>query len=171
MKKISFFAVFFIFFCGILPAQSAENVTEMIEAETISLADVAYFASTYLGISSDEDKKEAALLALEEFVQFPRIKDQQASLKYDEFAYFCTQVWNIKGGVMLRLTNSPRYAFRELQTMGFISSNASPAGTINGLQALTIITQVIEYSIENETLSLDAFTSPNEIDFGSSISR
>ncbi len=171
MKKTIIFIIAFTLFCTMVSAQSAENVTEMIEAETVTLNDVAYFAATYLGISADDTKKEDSLLDLNDYAQFPKIADVNAALTYDEFSYFCTQVWNIQGGVMLRLTNAPRYAFKELQSLGYIGQSINPKSTIDGVQALTIITQVVEYSLENGTIDIDSFLAPNEIDFGSSFLR
>ncbi len=157
MKKIRFFTMFFTFFCFSMTAQTAESVTEMIEAETVSLTDVAYFAATYFDILEDENQKEQALAVLEEHMQFPKIEDKEKSLSYSEFAYFCTHTWNIKNGLMYKITQSPRYALKELQTLGYISSTITPSANVTGFEALTIISQCIEYSIENKTVNLRSF--------------
>ncbi len=148
MKKTLILGLFFVFFSVILSAQSAEKVTQMIESQEVSLSEVAYFAATYFEFSEDEASNDDALVNLERHVQFSKINDSEVSLSYDEFAYFCTQVWDIKGGVMLRLTKSPRYAFRELQSMSFIGQSIDPHEKVAGIEALTIITQCIGYSEE-----------------------
>ncbi len=158
MKKISFLVLIFIFFCSVLTAQSAEKVTMMIESQTVTISDIAYFAATYFGISEDEAESENALEALEEYVQFPKIDDKNASLTYEDFAYFCTQVWNIEGGIMLRLTKSPRYSFRELQSMGIIENGIQQKTLISGVEALTLMTKCIDFSVENETINFDSFS-------------
>lgn len=157
MKKVQFFALFFVFFCGVLSAQSADKVTEMLELKTVNLGDVAYFAATYFDIIEEDGTGVEAISQLEKHFQYSKISDEKANLRYDQFAYFCTQTWNIKGGLMLMATKAPRYAFKELQAMGYISQSVSPSDEINGVQALTIITSCIEYSEENETINLASF--------------
>ncbi len=149
MKKVQFFVLFFMFFCGIVSAQSADKVTEMIDAKTVSLNDVAYFAASYFGTIDENMSGSEALVILEKKVQYPKISNVE-KLQYDEFAYFCTQTWNIKGGIMLMATKSPRYALRELQAMGFISKSISPKDAINGIQALTIMTNCIDFAESEE---------------------
>ncbi len=171
MKKITIFILFFALFCTALSAQSAEKVTEMLEAETVSLADVAYFASTYLGISEDEVENEVALADLAAYVDLSKIGERADSLAYDDFAYFCTTTWNIKGGIMLRATKAPRYALRELQAMGYIPMSINPKAKVDGPEALTIITNCIDYSVMKETIDLDSISGAAAIDFQSSFSR
>ncbi len=172
MKKICFFILILTLFCGVAVfAQSADKVTEMIESQTVTLTDVAYFASTYLSITGDEIEEDIALAAIEKHFPLSKIPRDDKNLNYAEFAYFCTQVWDIKGGIMLRITESPRYALRELQSMGFISSSKLPKNEISGTDALTIMSQCIDYSIEKGTIDLEAFSSSSVIDFQSSFSR
>ena len=149
MKKVKIFTLFFMFFCGIVSAQSADKVTKMIEAETVTLGDVAYFAASYFDLIDDNAENSEALIALEERVQYLKISNTE-KLTYDDLAYFCTQTWNIKGGIMLMLTNSPRYAFRELQAKGYISNSIYPNDAINGVEALTIMTSCINYTEEKD---------------------
>ncbi len=169
MKKISFFTMFFTFFCFAMFAQTAESVTEMIEAETVNLSDVAYFAAIYFDILEDENQNDQALAALEEHMQFPKIKDKEESLSYSDLAYFCTHAWNIKNGLMHKITQSPRYALKDLQALGYISNTINPSANVTGREALILITQCIEYSIKNETVNLRSFL--GELEFTPFISR
>ncbi len=172
MKKTHFFISFFaLFFCTMLIAQSADKVTNLIEAKEVTLEEVAYFASTYLELTNEDVEDEYALEALKEKVQLDRISQNTTALTYADFAYFCTQVWDIDGGIMLSLTKAPRYAFRELQYKGYISSTKLPQENITGLEALTIITQCIDYSIENETKEAEATNETPSTDFQSTFSR
>ena len=151
MKKVKIFTLFLMFFCVVVSAQSSDKVTEMIEAKTVSLDDVAYFAASYFGVIDEKDSGAEALLELEKNTQYVKISNSEI-LSYDDFAYFCTQTWNIKGGLMLMATKSPRYAFKELQSMGYVSQSIFPNDMVDGIQALTIMTNCIEFSEENEIL-------------------
>ncbi len=157
MKKVTFFALFFMLFCCVISAQSADKVTEMIDAKTVNLSDVAYFAASYFGIVEEDETGTIALSQLENLFEYSKISSSTESLRYDEFAYFCTQTWNIRGGLMLMATKSPRYAFRELQSMGYIGLHKMPSDTLTGVDALTIMTMCIDFSEKNETIDIASF--------------
>ena len=156
MKKVQIFVLFLLFCCGIISAQSADKVTEMIDAKTVSLGDVGYFAAAYFNIIDEDASPSEALKVLESKTQYNKISNLE-NLSFDDFAYFCTQTWNIKGGLMLMATKSPRYAFKELQSLGYISKSIYPNATIDGIQALTIMSSCIEFSEENETINFESF--------------
>ena len=155
MKKIKFFVLFFVVFCNIISAQSADKVTEMIEVQTVNLEEVAYFASSYYNIIDETEDNIVALTELKKYFQYDKITTPETALSYEDFAYFCTQTWNIKGGLMLMATKSPRYAFKELQFMGYIPQSIDPSTKIDGIQALTIMTNCIEFAEINQTIDFD----------------
>ncbi len=171
MKKTIIFITFFTFFCAGIFAQSAEKVTEMLETDTITLEDIAYFASIYLDLIGDETQDNIALSTLENHVDLSKITNREEGLTYTDFAYFCTQVWNIKGGIMLQITNAPRYAYRELRAKGFIKPEVFPNDHIAGFEALKIMTDCIDYSLAHNTIDLESFAAASTIDFESVISR
>ncbi len=156
MKKVAL-VVLSITFCVGGFSQSAQKVSQIVEAQEVSLFDVAYFAATYLNVVETTTSGEYSLNALERYAELSKIKDPASALTYKDFSYFCTQLWNIQGGLFLSLTNAPRYAFRELQAMNIIYSHIQPNDTITGAQALTIMTKVIEYSEENNTIDLQQY--------------
>lgn len=145
MKKIIIFTVFLLI-TALLSAQSADKVTEILSAKTVSLPQVAYFATVYLGLGADEISNDNALVVLEDYIGFPSIKTSQEELSYEDFAYFCTRAWDIKGGVMYRITKAPRYALREFHALGFLLTNTDPTRAITGRDALTLMTKCAEYA-------------------------
>ncbi len=157
MKKIGIIIVVCMFFCGVGFSQSAEKVSQIMEAQEVSLLDVSYFAATYLDIVEITTLEEFSLNALKRYAELSKIKDSTSALSYKEFSYFCTQVWNIPGGLFFTITRSPRYAFRELQSMSIIHPNVQPNDKINGTQALTIMTKIIEYSEQHNTIDLQQY--------------
>ncbi len=157
MKKITLLIIVLLLSNVFVFAQSSARVSQTLTANTVSLNDVSYYASVYLGINSEAAQGATARAALEEYFDFSKIESNTAPLSYKDFAYFCTEIWNIKGGLMLRLTKSPRYAFLELQNMGFIPLSTQPDDLISGREALTIITSCIDFSVEKNTVNLDDY--------------
>ncbi len=135
-------------------SQSAQKVSEMVNAQTVSLLDVSYFAATYLNVVESTTSEEYSLNALERYARLSKIKDEQSALTYKDFAYFCMQVWDIKGGLFFALSESPRYAFRELQTMNIIHPLTQPNEIITGVEALSVMTRIIEHSEYDSTIDL-----------------
>ncbi len=154
MKKIAITIFLCVAFSLAAFSQSAEKVSQMVEAQTVSLLDVSYFAATYLDVVEITTSGEHSLGALKRQARLSKIEDTTSALAYDDFAYFCAQVWHIKGGLFYTLSNSPRYAFKELQSMNIIYPHIQPNDTITGAQALTIMTKVIEYSEQDNTIDL-----------------
>ena len=54
------------------------------------------------------------------------------------------KTWKIPGGLFYKLTNSNRYAYKELRALGFISIFDDPAKNISGSDALNIIYKCME---------------------------
>lgn len=152
MKKNVFLVLFLMTLYGSIFAQSADSVTELLIAKNVYLPQVSYFATVYLGLGSDEISYDDAVFLLEETIGFPEIKNPQEELTYKEFAYFCTRVWNITGTLMYRITKAPRYALRELKSLGYILPNTDPDTLVTGRDALTIMTKCAEYAEANNTL-------------------
>lgn len=165
MKKTIYCVLFLGIFCNFIVAQSADSVTELLIAENIYLPQVSYFATVYLGLGADEISYSDATTILDENIGFPEIKNPQDELTYKDFSYFCTRVWNIKGGLMYRITKAPRYALRELKALGYVSPNIDPNTLVTGRDALTIMTECAEYAEVNDTLEIEVQQNSNIKDF------
>ena len=58
--------------------------------------------------------------------------------------------WIKKGGLMYSITKSPRYAFREMQSLGLIDYQKYPNLSLSGKEALNIMSKCITiYEKEN----------------------
>lgn len=139
MKKSIFFILFSLFLCVILSAQSADNVTKMLDAKTVTFNEVAYFAAAYLDLSQDTVDFDNAASVLQSAVKFPKFKNTEGALRFKDFAYICLQVWNIEEGVNYRLFKSPRYALRELKALHFVPPFTDPDAYVSGRDMLYVM--------------------------------
>ena len=144
MKKAVFFTIIFLFCVTSIFAQKADAVTTMIETEKVTFSQVAYFAATYLEFLPDIASEQEAMnaISLRGISSIPDKPYEQ--LSYQKFAQICMNTWIKKGGLMYSITKSPRYAFREMQSLGLINYQKYPNQSLSGKEALNIITKCIE---------------------------
>lgn len=143
LKKIFVISIFFILGC-LCFGQSADMVSKMIESESVTYEDVAYFCATNLGLANDNTSPEDALVALCDAKIYSMPKNPKVNITYEAVANMCMKTWGIKGGLFYTITKSNRYAFKELQYLGFISSSENPKKNISGRDVLNLITRCME---------------------------
>lgn len=156
MKKI-WITIIFVSFSSLVFSQSAEKINDMIESDTVSLNDMAYLTATYLQLVENGTSEEESLTALDRYYGFSKISKNAEKLTYKDLAYFCMQVWDIKGGLFYTLTKSPRYAFIELQSKNIIPPTTQSNELVSGYDALCIITLITEYSERVGSINLEEY--------------
>ena len=143
MKKI-LSLVFCLFVCLSAYAQSADVITELLESKEATFGQVSYIAAVQKNLISENDSFEAAVKALYDNGMIPEMEDPSASIPLVDIAYIYSRLWPIEGGLMFRITNgSPRYAFKQLQADGVLSSNSEPSDFVSGAKALSIYTSCV----------------------------
>ena len=150
MKRIfSFLLVLFI--GSVIFAQSADVVTEILEAEEATYGQVCYLSAIHQGLISEDASYEEAVDVLLSRGQIPEYVSAYDSVFMANLAFIYIQIWpNVHGGFMFRLTNgSPRYAFKKLKSDGLIPDNTDPNQVVSGREALNILTScMMEYGTD-----------------------
>lgn len=147
MKKI--LSVLYAFFMMItIYAQSADVITEMLDADEATFGQVCYIAAVQMNLIDENDSLETAVKTLYEKEIIPTLVDAAAPVPAVDVAFIYSRLWKIKGGLMYRLTKgAPRYAFRQFKSDGIIDQNLDPAAIISGADALSIYTSCVnQYS-------------------------
>lgn len=140
MKKFLLFVTFFVcvFFCY---SQSAQKLTEILSSEQINYGNASWFIAAQKGLIDDTKSEKEAFDALSENGYFNYLNAEiENSVSLKNFAYLCAKAYNIRGGIMFRITKSPRYAVRELKAMKIIPNDADPNSIITGRQMINILT-------------------------------
>ena len=157
MKRI-FSALFILFIGSFAFAQSADVITEILGAEQATYGQVCYLSAIHQGLISDDASYEDAVNVLLEKGQIPEDVGSYDSVYMANLAFIYAQIWpNMKGGLMFRLTKgSPRYAFKQFQADGILSSRQSPSDFVSGAKALSIYTSCVnkysEFNIKNVSM-------------------
>lgn len=138
-KKILFLAIFLLTFA--LHAQSADVITQILEAEQVTLGQVCYLSAVQQGLVGEKATYQQALQILEEKEQIPKYQFVDMPVPYANLCYIFSKMWNVKGGIMYRVFKSaPRYAFKQFKYDGVIPSNADPNHFLSGQEALNVFT-------------------------------
>ena len=143
MRKI--LTIFFVLFLSFSAySQSADIITEILEADTATFGHVCYLAAVQEQLIDEKASYENAVNALFENGIIPSEEDPSAPIPVVDIAYIYSHLWKIEGGLMYRLTHgSPRYAFKQFQSDGIISSEMEPSKFVTGAKALSIYTSCI----------------------------
>ena len=129
---------------GLAFTQSADVITDLLESEKVSFGQVSYLAAVQMNLLDENESYENAVKALVDNDIIPDGEEADTPIPLVDIAYIYSKLWDVKGGLMYRLTKgSPRYAFRQFQSDGIISSDADPAWLVSGAKALSIFTSCV----------------------------
>lgn len=140
MKKI--FLVFIsLFFSGMIFAQSADFVTELIATKQATYGQICYLSAVYQGLVDDSASQVDAINAAFEEGSVDKSLNADSVITYEDAAKVFCKFWNIKGGLFYRISNgNKRYAFKQLKRDGVISQNIDPSMVPSGVDILNLYT-------------------------------
>ena len=143
MKRI--LSVLFCLFVGLsVYAQSADVITGLLESDEATFGQVCYLAAVQENLINENDSFETAVQALYDNGIIPAVEDPEAPIPLVDIAYIYSRLWKINGGLMYRLTKgSPRYAFKQFQADGILTSKQEPSDYVSGAKVLSIYTSCV----------------------------
>ncbi|MBO4319399.1 MAG: hypothetical protein J5857_02910 [Treponema sp.] len=144
MKRSIFLFAFLFLIAGAVSAQSADRVTEILGEKQVTYGEIAYLAGSELNLVQEKTSYADALKIAVEAGIIKGNPEATDPISYAGLAFACSKTWNVSKSLFYKLSNSPRYAFKQLQSLGIIPSNADPSQTVSGRNALNIITACIE---------------------------
>mgnify|MGYP004450996821 FL=1 len=144
-----------VLFIGMsLSAQSAEVVTDILGSPKVTYGQACYLSAVAQDLVKEEASYEDAVVALFDIGQL-KTSNMEADneIRLDELAAVYTRIFNVKGGLMYRITKgSPRYALRLLKADGIVPQNSDPSSVLTGEAALSLFTScLLQYGEEQFT--------------------
>ena len=145
-EKIRYLIFVACFFCCISFSfsQSSDSVSKMIETDSVTCGQAGYFFAVYLDLVPESAGETESLNALSEFGVYNCLSAAEAPVTYSQLAGMCMKSCKIEGGLMYKITKADHYAFRELQSKGYIPLAADPGASVSGYQTLNLINRCIE---------------------------
>ncbi|MBP3709308.1 MAG: hypothetical protein J6I73_02715 [Treponema sp.] len=140
MKKM--FLFIFTFSLSLFAfAQQASFVTEMIDAEKATYGEVSYLSAVYQGFVDELASYDEAVKALQKAGQIRADVNKDDNVSFRELSRIMAKLWDIKGGLMFRITKgSGWYAFRQFKIDGVISNDTNPSKKVSGVEVLNLYT-------------------------------
>ena len=139
LKRI-FCLVFFLFSLNIY-SQSAEFITELLDAKNVTYEQVSYLVAVHESLVSEKASYVDSMNALyQEKLLLEKVKPTEY-INYKDLSYYFAKLWNVKGGLMFRISKgSPRYAFNQFKNDGIIPVNIDPHFYPSGRDVLNLFT-------------------------------
>lgn len=141
MKKTILF-VLSLFLGFALYAQSADTVTEILEAPEVTVGQICYLSASAQGFITDDASFEDAVKALSEKGQISASAAARDTATLSDVAAVYSKLFNVNGGLFYKVSNnSPRYAFKNLKAQGIIPLSYDPSKKVSGREALSLFTK------------------------------
>ena len=140
MKKL------FIIFIGLfisfsVYSQSADVITQILDKTEVTFGDVCYLSAVKQGFVGDDATYEEAINAVYENEQISYLAGQDEIIPLIDITYLFSFMWDIKGGLMYRITKgAPRYVFKQFQADKIISYYAEPKQIVSGIEIMRMFT-------------------------------
>ncbi|MCR5217933.1 hypothetical protein [Treponema sp.] len=149
MKKIVAL-LSFLLLSGLIFAQSADKMTEVLESDKVTLGQASYFIATASGKIQDTESEEDAVKVMKaiQFADADADPSQYISVKDLSWMLVCT--WKIEGSLMLKLFPGPRYACKQLKADGILNDFDDPDSIPDGHRFFNILTDCMALYAEQE---------------------
>lgn len=140
MKKI-FLIVLGLFISISAYSQSQDVITEILESSEATFGQVCYISAVMQSLVSDDTSYDDAVQAIYENGQISYIAESSQSVPLIDAAYIFSFMWNIKGGLMYKITNgAPRYVFKQFQADKILPYDAEPKQLVSGIEIMRMFT-------------------------------
>lgn len=157
VKKILFLLLLLCGFTGLF-AQSADIVTQIINAPEATYGQVCYLSAVHQNLVTDDASFKDAVSALYKAGQISEEYDVNKAAKLEDIAAIYMKMWpDEKAGLMFRISNgSKRYAYKYLKDTGIILYSCDASQTVSGREALNILTACMtEFAPEEEKMNME----------------
>jgi len=144
---------------------TAQEIETLLDTNAVTYAQAARFALDASNTLAAPDYNEAFRYA-QERGWLPRGVSANDTARLDGVSLLLMRSFEIGGGILYTLTNSPHYAYRELVYSEIILGRAVPAMKVSGELFLTIIGRLLtrqgDTAAANETPEVDEATERRE---------
>ena len=124
-------------------SQSAADIEGLLSEKAITCEQAAWFTLVSVQEAAEEDDPLPASGAFAAAQEKGWIKAEGGdAITLSRLSLLLMHAYDLKGGLMYRLTGSARYAFREMKALGFINGRVYPNQTVSGEEFLQILGSV-----------------------------
>jgi len=132
-------------------SQSSQKLSEIINTQKATYGQVAYLSAVYSSLIDEEADYSEAVQKLKENNLIKSDTDAASPVKLQDLSYICAKTANLKGGLFYTLTDSPRYALRELKAKGIVPAVKDPSSYVTGREVIAVFNELLSQDNEEET--------------------
>jgi len=151
MNRKKYFVLVMLLLPILAFAQIAEELEQMIEADTVSAAKAARFVLEAAGLLQPGISGHAAeraaydMASLNGWIRIPA--EENVSVK--DTAFLIMKAFNLKGGIFYSIFKNPRYAYREMVYRKLVQGYPDPGAKASGRGLMQILGKTLSYTGES----------------------
>jgi len=143
-QNLLFLAILlFTLFSPSLYAQTAAELEELLQIQTVSYGQAARFVLEAADTTNVNDAAQAFEFAAERS-WLPKKAAAEKPITLAELSFLIMKAFDLRGGMMYAIKPCPRYAYRSMISRSFIQGASDPAMTVSGDRFLLILGNVLD---------------------------
>ena len=127
-----------------LCAQSNQTVDRLLDEKPAVFGDAAYVILSAVGFVSEDSTGEDATAAVADRKLLQKTPSATEPVTLGQVCFLIMQTQGIKGGLLYRLFPGPRYATRELASLGLLKGYTHPNRVVSGEEVMWILGAVLD---------------------------
>ncbi len=128
-----------------LAAQSNQTVDRLLDEKPATFGDAAYVILSAVGFVPDNATGEDATTAVAEKKLLSKTPLPTEPATLGQVCYLIMETQRIKGGLFYTLFPGPRYATRELASLGLLKGYTHPNRVVSGEEVMWILGAVLDW--------------------------
>ena len=128
-----------------LLAQSNQTIDRLLEEKPATFGDAAYVILSAAGFVAESATGEEAAAAVAEKKLLPKTPSPTEPATLGQVCYLIMETQGIKGGLFYTLFPGPRYATRELASLGLLKGYTHPSRVVSGEEVMWILGAVLDW--------------------------
>jgi hypothetical protein len=141
---------FFLAGVGFLHSQTAQRIEDLLGSEALRNDQAAW-----LVLEAAEVPHPVGSPYLTAFRYaaaqgwFPKGAQPNGEIRLNQASLLIMKAFRIKGGIFYTITNSPHYAYRELEYQGILQGRVDPRMAVSGDLLLYMVNLILSYREDN----------------------
>jgi hypothetical protein len=126
-------------------AQSNQTIDRLLDEKPATVGDAACVILSAVGLVSDSSTGEEATAVIADKKLLPKTPSPSEPVTLGEVCYLIMETQEIKGGLFYTLFPGPRYATRELASLGLLKGFTHPNRVVSGEEVMWILGAVLDW--------------------------
>jgi hypothetical protein len=143
--RIYLFLALWIGCAASLGAQSNQAIDRLLDEKPATFGDSAYVILSAAGLVGENTTGDEAAAVVAARKLLPKTPSSTEAATLGEVCFLIMQTQGIKGGLFYRLFPGPRYATRELASLGLLKGYTHPNRAVSGEEVMWILGAVLDW--------------------------